>query len=160
MATLEEDIRLRTKVTLYIHFSFEELEDVSLISVKLLAEHVEVRDWCLRGDESGLGHFAAFILRLFFLLTGFLIHDSLDSVEQLRELIAFVPLDIPIEALWSSLGRLSLTSLNRGFLLFLLLLRFTEVHLDVFLLGEVGSNFHFFYHFYLFFVNTVCTRQK
>ena len=44
MATLEEDIRLRTKVTLYIHLSFEELEDVSLISIELLAEHVEVRD--------------------------------------------------------------------------------------------------------------------
>ena len=44
VATLEQDIRFRTKVTLYIHLSFEELEDVSLISIKLLAEHVEVRD--------------------------------------------------------------------------------------------------------------------
>ena len=104
--TLKQDVSFCAKVTFDIHFSLEEVKDVSRLTVELVTEDLKVLDGRLGADETRLGQLTALVLRLLVNLARFLVHDGLDAVKQIRVLVLLVALQVPVEHLYSSKRKL------------------------------------------------------
>ena len=102
VSTLKQDVSFSAKVTFDIHFSLEEVKDVSWLTIELVAENLEVLDGSLGTDEARLGKLAFLVLGLLVSLARLLVHDGLDAVKQVRVLVRLVTLHIPVEHLCSS----------------------------------------------------------